>query len=318
MPQDLRIALVGGAGAVGSEIAELIEHRDFPRARLTRFGAASSTEGDDEEAAEGPEVNSVLATPDELADYDLAFLAIPEAAAAEIVTAAPGPILIDLSAANRPPSPATPLAAPGLTTREGLTSFKDRRVFSIPHPAAQVIASILKALRIRGGFAAGAITQGASAYGRDAITRLFRQSAEVLNARLDLQEDERQTAFNLLQGPDADQLAAVVTAQAATLVESAPDLVVRITTVPAFHGSTVTIFLPRTSDASEWEERLRTAPGIILNESSEALSVVDALGQEAILTRFKLTPSGAAISCAFDAARLAALSAVWLAEVLIS
>lgn len=311
----LRIALVGADGAVGREIADLIEQRDFPRAELMRFGAAPSAESDDVEGDEAS-ATSGLIKPEELADYDLAFLAIPEAAAAKILLAAPGPILIDLSAATRAPSAAIPLAAPGLTSREHLAKLKGHRVFGVPHPAAQVIASILNAAKLRTGFVAAAITQAASAYGRDAIAALFRQSAEVLNARLDL-EGAQQTAFNLIEG-SSSELSQIVTAQVAELVDTAPDLLVTIATVPIFHGSTLTIFAPRNVDADEWAQSLRTAPGIILKEPGNNLSVIEALGQEAIITRLTLTSSGAAIWCAFDAARFAALSAVWLAEVLTS
>jgi hypothetical protein len=62
---------------------------------------------------------------------------------------------------------------------------------------------------------------------------------------------------------------------------------------------------------------LRSAPGIILVESEEASGLVDGVGQEAIIVRLTVSRGGAAsIWCTFDAARLAALSAVWIAEAL--
>jgi aspartate-semialdehyde dehydrogenase len=86
--------------------------------------------------------------------------------------------------------------------------------------------------------------------------------------------------------------------------------------VPAFHGSAVALFLPTGKESSEWAARLRSAPGIILVESDEVAGLVDAVSQEAVIVRMTQTAAGAALWCAFDAARLAALTAVWIAEAL--
>ncbi len=186
----------------------------------------------------------------------------------------------------------------------------------MPHPAAQVIASVLNATEIHSGFVGAAIMMSASTRGRDAIATLFSQSAEVLNARLSLDDEETQIAFNVFQPLDADHSSTVIAAQVGKLVESAPQMVVQIVQMPAFHGSAVSLFLPCSSDSTEWVSRLRAAPGIILVENSDASTLIDAAGQEAVIVRVTLTPAGVAFWCVFDAARLAALSAVWIAETL--
>ncbi len=312
----LRVALVGTAGTVGSQIAELIAQRDFSYAELRSFGSTIAPEADDPEAGEHSGPISEFNTPEDLAGFDLAFLAVPAHEAEAIVAAAPGPILIDLSAANRLPSPLSPLVAPGLTSREQIGEVKRARVFGVPHPAAQVIASVLKAAEIQADFVGAAIIMSASTRGREAIATLFSQSAEVLNARLSLDDEETQTAFNVFQPADADHSAVVIAAQVGELIGSAPQIVVQIVQMPVFHGSATALFVPRSPDSTEWASRLRAAPGIILVENSDASTLIDAAGQEAVIVRVSLTPAGAALWCVFDAARLAALSAVWIAETL--
>lgn len=69
-------------------------------------------------------------------------------------------------------------------------------------------------------------------------------------------------------------------------------------------------------ETAEWAGRLRAAPGIIMVEGSDVSSFVDAVGQEAVLVRMSTNRAGATLWSVFDGPRLAALSAVWIAETL--
>jgi aspartate-semialdehyde dehydrogenase len=309
-----RIALVGARGTVGVQIAELLGQRDVTHAELKLFGVADSADTEGIESGHQTLPVAELEAVNQLAEFDIAFLAIPPQRAAEIVAARPGPLLIDLSAASRQSLDLLALAAPGLTPRERVAGMSKSGVIGVPHPAAQVIAAVLKALGIGSGFAAATVLLGASSRGREGLSGLFNQSAELLNARLQLGEEETQTAFNVLIPPAADELAAAIVAQVATLVAGGPGLTVQLAEVPAFLGAAVALFFPLAAESSQWAERLRAAPGIILVESGEASSFVDAAAQEGVIARLTVMPSGAAIWCVFDAARLAALSAIWIAE----
>ena len=81
-----------------------------------------------------------------------------------------------------------------------------------------------------------------------------------------------------------------------------------------FHGAAVALCLPRSPDVSQWATRLREAPGLVLVESGEASSSVTAAGQEAVIVKMTTSPAGVTLWCTFDAARVAALAAVWVAE----
>jgi hypothetical protein len=54
----------------------------------------------------------------------------------------------------------------------------------------------------------------------------------------------------------------------------------------------------------------------VLVESGEASSLVDATRQEAVIVKLTNTAAGAALWAVFDPARLAALTALWIAETL--
>ncbi|MGH7879796.1 MAG: hypothetical protein ACREQD_09910, partial [Candidatus Binataceae bacterium] len=301
-----RVALVGARGMVGVQIAELIGQRDARHAELKLFGAAGSADAEGVESGRETLPVAELEAVSELASFDIALLAIPAERAAEIAAARPGPLLIDLSAAQRRPLDAIVLAAPGLTPPARIAAMKKPGIIGVPHPGAQVIAAILEALEIRSGFAAATILLGASSRGREAISGLFNQSAELLNARLQLGDEETQTAFNVFLPPAADELAEVIAAQVATLlVVGGPNLIVQIAQAPAFLGAAVALFLPPGAESAQWAMRLRTAPGIILVETAEASGFIDAAAQEAVIAKLTITPAGAAIWCVFDAARLA-------------
>jgi aspartate-semialdehyde dehydrogenase len=309
-----RVAIVGASGTVGGQIASLIRERSFPHTELKLFGSNADVPVGVEAGDEVLDVDP-LKSSSELADFDIAFLALPPAAAAPILAAAPGPILIDLSGADPPSDGVAPVVAPGLTPRTRISELKTLRRFAVPHPAAQVIATVLRGLEIEGGFAGAAVLLAAASRGRKAIAALFNQSVDVLNTRLDLGDDETQAAFNVFLPAEADAIARTIATQVAAL-SGVPLPTVQVAYVPAFHGGAVAMFLPPGPALESARTRLRDAPGIVLVESGEASSFVDAATQEAVIAKLTVSPAGATLWCVFDPARVAALAALWIAETL--
>lgn len=307
-----RVAVVGATGAVGNQLVELLETRAFPKGELRLFAMASDTSSTIEIEDAEFEVEE-FSDPDDLHGFDLAFLAVPERAANEIILARPGPLLIDLSGAMRMPS-GQPIVAPGITGRERLNELRGRMVFETPHPAAHALATILRALGIESGFAGATLMMGASAWGRDRITQTAEESADLLSGSLDIEETEYQHAFNIVASESDRRVSEVVRAQFAALMEVAPALTLQVLTAPILHGSVLSIQLPPVAEAASYAERLRAAPGILFIEDKELMGVIDALGQEAIIVKMDRQPGGTALFAAFDNARLAALIAIWIAE----
>ena len=300
---------------MGNQLVELLETRAFPKGELRLFATASDTASTIEIEDAEFEVEE-LGDPSELRGFDVAFLAVPDNTANDIIAARSGPLLIDLSGAMRMPS-GQPLVAPGITSRERINELRGKMVFETPHPAAHALATILRALGSQNGFAAATLLMGASAGGRDRIARTAEESADLLSGSLDLEEDEYQRAFNILISDAERQVSEVVRAQCAALMENPPTLSLQVLSAPILHGSVLSIQLPPSESAGSYADRLRAAPGILFVDDNRPVGVIDALGQEAILVKMNRQPSGTALFAAFDNARLAALIAIWIAESLL-
>src|SRR5262249_48033167 len=95
---------------------------------------------------------------------------------------------------------------------------------------------------------------------------------------------------------------------------STTSLNLQVVSIPILHGTGLTITARLESTGDEWLENLRATPGVLLMEEGQSLSIVDAVGQEAIEISAERTGEAAALGCVFDNTRLAALAAVWTAE----
>jgi aspartate-semialdehyde dehydrogenase len=313
-----RVAVVGATGAVGNQLIELIAARGFQLSELKLFATEAGAMQTVDAAGEERLVDA-LASPADLRDFNIAFLACPAPRAAEIIAAQPGPILIDLSAADRPPAD-VPMVAPGLTSREAFAQLRNAKVFATPHPVAHVLATCLKALGAHGGFVAATAMLGASAGGRDVLTASVDQTTDLLSARLELDDDEVQRGFNAFMREHERSVATAISAQVAKLLAQAPTLSVQVAAIPVLHGSALTVDIQRPralkGNGEDAVELLRVAPGILIAEEGEPLGVIDAVGQEAIVVSVESRGDSVSLWCVFDNARLAALGALWIAETL--
>jgi aspartate-semialdehyde dehydrogenase len=309
-----RVAVVGATGAVGNQLIELIAARGFQLSELRLFATESGAMQTLDAAGEERLVEA-LESPDVLRDFDLAFLAIPAPRAAAIVAARPGPLLIDLSAANQPPSN-VPMVAPGLTSREALAKLRTATVFTTPHPVAHVLATCLKALGPLPGFVSATAMLGASAGGMGMLTATVDQTTDLLSARLELDDDEVQRGFNVFMREHERSVASAIAAQVSALLENPPELSVQVAAIPVLHGSALTIDIQTPSNGQDARELLRAAPGLLVAEEGEPLGVIDAVGQEAIIVSVETRPKSVSLWCVFDNTRLAALGALWIAEAL--
>lgn len=312
--ETLRVAIVGATGAVGGQLLELIDERAFPCAELKLFSSEKHF-GESIESGGKTRPVAVLSDPSELADIDVAFVAVPRVGAEQIIRADPGPIIVDLSAAMLAPAAAA-FVAPGFTARDQVRALGGGRLFQTPHPAAIALATMINALGTR-QFCAATLMLGASSMGHGAIGHLVEQSADLLSGKLDLQEDESQAAFNVAPFPGAAELGKALLAQIARLIDVAPQLVLQTVLVPVLHGNAIVLGLPNTAGADTWAGALRAAPGVLMVEGDEPPTVIDAIGQEALLISLSSGACGSSLWCVFDNARRAALTALWVAECLV-
>ncbi len=306
-----RVAVVGATGAVGSQLVELLRERAFPFSELRLFASPESVEP----AAEFDERRypvEPLRDAADLTGFDVAFLAVPPSAAADIVRARPGPLLIDLSAAGRMPS-GVPIAAPALTARQRMIDFSGQMVIATPHPAAEAIAGVISALGVESSIVCVVLMLSASSRGKAEVSDLILQSADLLNARLNVEEDAEQIAFNVFLDELEPELTAAISAQVAELLGRPAPLMLRIVRVPVLHGTGLSIFIPATATEG-WRDKLSAAPGVLLLEDEDPAGITDAVNQEAICASARIEPSGLALWCVFDNAQRAAMTAIWIAE----
>jgi aspartate-semialdehyde dehydrogenase len=310
----LRVAIVGATGVVGGRLLEVIDERALTIAEL-RLYSSEDHAGESIESGGVIRRVDILSGASDLADLDIVFLSLQRAEAEALLPEIAGPIVVDLSAASLMPSKA-PLVAPGFTPREQVQVSSRFKLFHIPHPAALALATIVNALGEM-PYCAVTLMLGASSIGHGAITHLVEESADLLNGKLELEEDERQAAFNLSVFPGALELEKVFLAQVAALTGKKPQFALQCVQVPVLHGTALCINLPNTADSAGWAGALRESPGILLVENDEPPTVVDSIEQEALLLNLSQGAAGISIWCVFDNARRAALTALWIAECLL-
>jgi aspartate-semialdehyde dehydrogenase len=179
------------------------------------------------------------------------------------------------------------------------------------------MASILNAAGVEPASTAVTVMMGASTRGRTEVERLIQQSAELLNARLDIAQGEHQLAFNVELAENETCLANIIAAQALHLLNQRQrSIAVQVINVPALHGIALTMFFVLNAPAAQndWIERLRSAPGLIVVDNAAQSALARAIGQEAILVSGRPTDAGGSIFCALDNTRRTALGAVWIVE----
>ncbi|HLH75450.1 MAG TPA: hypothetical protein VKV28_01465 [Candidatus Binataceae bacterium] len=307
-----RLAVVGASGSLGTQLLELIEERALPYRELALYRAEPLGEDSVQVAGTHHRLQK-LESGAELSDFDLVFLATPRAAAQQLAGDIAGPVVIDLSSHELPPA-AAPLLAPGFVAREQVRTLAARKLVHVPHPVALALATIWRALE-QPSFLSATALLSASVRGRDTVKDLVQQSADLLNGRLDLADSEVQFGFNASPfGTPA--LAGALLAQTARLLGSPPALALHLVRIPILHGVGLAVTAPPDTDVRAWPQRLRAAAGVLLVEEEPALSVIDAIGQEALLVSLHPAASGPGLWCVMDNARSAALTALWIAECL--
>ena len=125
--ETLRVAIVGATGTVGRQLLELMDERAFPYAELKLFSSEKHF-GESIETGGQTRPVAVLSDPSELADSDVAFVAMPRVGAEQIIRANPGPIIVDLTAAMLAPAAAA-FVAPGFTARDQVRALGGSRLF---------------------------------------------------------------------------------------------------------------------------------------------------------------------------------------------
>ncbi|HWT69668.1 MAG TPA: aspartate-semialdehyde dehydrogenase [Pseudomonas sp.] len=292
MSQSIDIAVIGATGTVGETLVQILEERDFPIGNLHLLASSESAGSSVLFRSKNVRVREV----DEF-DFNkvqLVFFAAGPAVTLSFVSRAKeaGCSVIDLSGAL--PADQAPQVVPEANAQV-LAGLKKPFLVSSPSPSATTLAVVLAPLQGLLDLQRINLTANlaVSTQGREAVTELARQTAELLNIRpLEPKFFDRQMAFNLLAEvgkPDE---------QGHTLLEkrlvrelrqvmALPSLKISVTCIqaPVFFGDSfsVTLHSAGAIDLAKVNAALDDAPGVELVEAGDYPTPVgDAVGQDVV------------------------------------
>lgn len=331
MPQTFDIAVIGATGTVGETLVQVLEERDFPVGALHLL--ASSESAGASVAFRGKNVRVR-----EVDQFDFSLVKLVFFAAGPAVTRSFAPrardagcMLIDLSAGL------SATQAPNVVPEANaavLASLPAPAQVASPSAAATALAVILAPLRALLDLQQVHVTacMAMSTLGREAVSELARQTAELLNVRpLEPRFFDRQVAFNVLAQvgtPDEQGHVPLERRLVSELREllDMPTLKISVTCVqaPVFFGDSYSIALQAGNalDLAAINQALNAAAGIEVVEDDYPTAVGDAVGQDVVYIGRVRTgiddPRALSLWATVDNVRKgAALNAVQVAELLI-
>ena len=292
MNQSFDIAVVGATGTVGETIVQILEERDFPVGELHLLASLESAGSSVPYRGKNVRVREVDA-------FDFSKVRMVFFAAGPAVTlsyaakaSAAGCAVIDLSGAL--PAAQAPQIVPEANAQKLQDLPKPVQVSS-PSASATALAVVLAPLRGLLDIQRVNVTAclAVSAQGREAVSELARQTAELLNLRpLESTFFDRQMAFNLLAQvgkPDAQGHVPLERRLVSELrdVLGMPGLKVSVTCVqaPVFFGDSfsVSVQLAGPVDLNAVNALLEAADSIELVEAGDYPTAVgDAVGQDVV------------------------------------
>lgn len=292
MTQTFEIAVIGATGTVGETLVQILEELDFPVGTLYLLAGNNSAGASVPFRGKNVRVKEV----DEF-DFSKAQLAFFAAGPAVTLSFAPrataaGCSVIDLSGAL--PATQAPQVVPEANAHV-LAGLKKPFQLASPSPSTTNLAVVLAPLRGLLDIQRVSVTASLamSAQGREAVSELARQTAELLNMRpLEPKFFDRQVAFNLLAQvgtPDAQGHTALEKRLVHELraVLELPLLKISATCVqaPVFFGDSLTVSLQLGAavDLAAVNRALDAAPGIeLVDEGDFPTAVGDAVGQDVV------------------------------------
>jgi aspartate-semialdehyde dehydrogenase len=292
MSQSFDIAVIGATGTVGETIVQILEERDFPIGELYLLASAESAGSSVPYRGKNVRVREVDAF--EFGKVNIAFFAAGPAVTRSYASraVAAGCAVIDLSGGL--PVDQAPNVVPEVNGALLATLARPLQV-ACPSPSAAALALVLSPLRDLLKIERVSVTAclAVSSQGREGVTELARQTAELLNVRpLEPRIFDRQMAFNLLAQvgvPDADGHVPLEKRLVSELREllSLPLIKVGVSCiqVPVFFGDSLSVSVQTAEalDLAAMNAALESADGIELVEAGDYPTPVgDAVGQDAV------------------------------------
>jgi aspartate-semialdehyde dehydrogenase len=289
------IAVVGATGAVGGQVIECLDEREFPVGTV-KFLASARSAGEIPEFRGKPVVVEELAH-DSFTGVDIAFFAASGECAREFCPSAAraGAVCIDSSGAWRS-DPDVPLVVPEVNA-DALAGYSRKGIVASPDGVAIQLAVALKPLHAAAGIKRVVVStyQSVSGSGKQAIDELHAQVVALLNGRpSEPVVYPHRIAFNCLPVTGTFTAGGYIVEETALGGELRKVLAaeIRVTAtavrVPVFYGDSaaVNIETERNLSAADARELLAAAPGCLLVDDpaqGDYPMAIDAAGQDQVL-----------------------------------
>jgi aspartate-semialdehyde dehydrogenase len=329
------VAIVGATGAVGEQMREILEEREFPVAEL-RLLASERSAGQFLDF-KGKNIRVEVLDEDSLKGVDIGLFSAGGSVSAKFAPLAvnTGAVVVDNTAYFRM-NPEVPLVVPEVNANE-IAHYKNCGIVANPNCSTIQLVVALKpihdAARIRRIVVS--TYQSVSGAGRQAMEELSQQVTALFSGRdLEMEKFPHQIAFNCIPHIDAFVDGGYTKEEIKMINETRkifaePDLRVTATTVrvPVFcsHSESVNIETEKKLTAADVKAILREAPGVIVADDPENNvypMAIDAIGKDATyvgrIREDDSVANGLNLWVVADNLRKgAALNAVQIAEILI-
>lgn len=293
MSRTFNVAVVGATGAVGNQMLEVLEERNFP-VKEVRLLASSRSEGKFLEFR-GEQLPVQVLGKDSFKDIDIALFSAGGSRSEEFcpIAAAAGAVCVDNSSAWRM-DPEVPLVVPEVNPQD-VALYRNKGIIANPNCSTIQMVVALKPLHDFATIRRIVVStyQAVSGTGTNAIDELRIQCGELLNGRpAESKVYPHQIAFNCLPHIDVF-LPNGYTKEEMKMVNETRKILgdekIRVTAttvrVPVFysHSEAVNIETERKLTAAKARELLAAAPGVlVVDDVANAVypMAVEAAGQD--------------------------------------
>jgi len=329
------VAVVGATGAVGEQMREVLEERQFPVDELRLL--ASERSAGQFLPFQGKQIRVEILKEDSFENIDIGLFSAGGSVSAKFapIAVAAGAVVVDNTAHFRM-EPDIPLVVPEVNPQE-IAKYKNRGIIANPNCSTIQMVVALKPLHAAAGIKRVVVStyQSVSGAGRKAMEELSQQVAALFNGKeIEKEKFPHQIAFNCIPHID-DFMDSGYTKEEWKMINETrkilgePNLPVTATTVrvPVFcsHSESVNVETVVKLSAAETKRILREAPGIIVADMPEENvypMAIEAVGKDATyvgrIREDNSIPNGLNLWVVADNLRKgAALNAVQIAEILI-
>ncbi len=330
-----RIVVAGATGNVGREILAILADREFPADEVAVL-ASSRSQGEKVEFGDSGKMLTIQNIDNfDPAGWDMALFAIgSEATKAHAPRfAAAGCVVIDNSSLYRM-DPDVPLIVPEVNP-EAIDGYKARNIIANPNCSTAQMVVALKPIHDAATITRVVVStyQSVSGAGKAGMDELFEQSRNIfVGDSAEPKKFTKQIAFNVIphidvfldDGSTKEEWKMVV--ETKKILGSKIKVIATCVRVPVFvgHSEAITIEMENELSATDAQNLLREAPGIMLVDKREDggyVTPVECVGDYATyVSRVREDPTvenGLVLWCVSDNLRKgAALNAVQIAELL--